>query len=515
MSGAGAAATTTHPIAAFAAVADALASAEKAFLDYRRAEPHARATLLEAIAEGIMAAGNELLAIADSETALGLSRLASERGRTVNQLRLFATLVREGSWVDARIDTADAARTPPKPDVRRMLVPIGPVAVFAASNFPLAFSVAGGDTASALAAGNPVVIKAHPAHPQTSDRVAAAVRAAVEQCGFPSGTFALLHGASPEVGMALVKHPLTRAVGFTGSLRAGRALFDAAAARAEPIPVFAEMGSTNPVFLLPGALDLRAEAIAVALADSVTLGVGQFCTKPGLVFGVEGPAWDRFAGAFERRIEEKSPARMLYPELQARFAEGVEKLEHTVGVARLARARQTGQPEPRAGQEPPLVSPVAWQVEASNFRQTPSLHEELFGPSTILIRASDADDLFEAARSLNGQLTAAVYGTERDLESLCTLIDLLGRKVGRVVFNGVPTGVEVGSAMNHGGPYPATTDVRTTSVGTAAIVRFARPLCYQDAPESMLPAELRNRNTRGIWRLINNRHTRDDVAPAL
>jgi alpha-ketoglutaric semialdehyde dehydrogenase len=366
-------------------VDEALVGAEEAFLEVRRAEPHARAGLLDAIADEIVAAGDDLLATADSETALGLPRLTSERGRTVHQLRLFATVVREGSWVDARIDTADAARTPPKPDVRRLLVPIGPVAVFAASNFPLAFSVAGGDTASALAAGNPVVVKAHPAHPQTSDRVAAAVRAAARRCGFPSGTFALVHGASPEVGMALVKHPLTRAVGFTGSLQAGRALFDAAAGRAEPIPVFAEMGSTNPVFVLPDALEQRAAAIAKALADSASLGAGQFCTKPGLIFGVAAPGWDSLADAFAERIEGKASARMLYPELAARFAEGVEKLERTHGVARLGRPRQ---PDLRAEHGPPRVSPVAWQVEVSHFLQNPSLHEELFGPSTILIRAS-------------------------------------------------------------------------------------------------------------------------------
>jgi NADP-dependent aldehyde dehydrogenase len=270
------------------------------------------------------------------------------------------------------------------------------------------------------------------------------------------------------------------------------------------------MGSTNPVFLLPGALEQRAAAIGAALADSATVGVGQFCTKPGLVFGVTGAAWDQFVGAFAQRIEEKASARMLYPELAARFVEGVEKLEGTHAVARLGRPRQ---PALRAEQGPPLVSPVAWQVDASHFLQTPSLREELFGPSTILIRASDADELLEAARGLDGQLTATIYGTERDLVSPCTLVDVLERKVGRVVFNGVPTGVEVGPAMNHGGPYPATTDVRTTSVGTAAILRFARPLCYQDALDRMLPAELRNRNARGIWRLIDNRYTRDDVAP--
>jgi NADP-dependent aldehyde dehydrogenase len=272
------------------------------------------------------------------------------------------------------------------------------------------------------------------------------------------------------------------------------------------------MGSTNPVFLLPGALEQRAAAIGAALADSATLGLGQMCTKPGLVFGLAGAAWDEFAGAFAARIDGKASARMLYRDLAARFAEGLQKLERTPGVARLGRSRQSA---PNAEPAALLVSPVAWQVEASHFLQTPSLREELFGPSSILIRAPHADDLVEAARSLDGQLTAAVYGTERDLASFSTLIDVLGRKVGRVIFNGAPTGVEVGAAMNHGGPYPATTDVRTTSVGTAAILRFARPLCYQDALDPVLPVELRNRNERAIWRLIDNRYTRDDVAPAV
>ncbi|HEV3192023.1 MAG TPA: aldehyde dehydrogenase (NADP(+)), partial [Polyangiaceae bacterium] len=452
-------------------------------------------------------AGDELLATADSETALGLPRLTSERGRTVNQLRLFAAVVREGSWVDARIDTADPARTPPKPDVRRLLVPMGPVAVFAASNFPLAFSVAGGDTASALAAGNPVVVKAHPAHPRTSDRVAAAVQAAARRCGIRNGTLALVHGASPEVGMALVRHPLTRAVGFTGSLRGGRALFDAASARPEPIPVYAEMGSTNPVFVLSGALEERGAEIATALGDSVTLGVGQFCTKPGLIFAVDGPACDRFAHALAERIEGKPAARMLYPALAERFAEGIQTVERTRGVRRLGQAAALGE---RKG-EGDVARPVAWHVGAADFLTAPALREETFGPSTILVRAADAHDLVRAARTFEGQLSGAVYGTPADLAGAAALIDVLGRKVGRLIFNGVSTGVEVTPAMNHGGPYPATTDVRSTSVGTAAILRFARPLCYQNATDSLLPAELTDRNVRGIWRLVNNRLTRDDV----
>jgi 2,5-dioxopentanoate dehydrogenase len=490
-----------------APVDEALTAAEAAFADYGRAEPEVRAGFLEAIADEIVAAGGELLALADSETALGLPRLTSERGRTVNQLRLFAAVVREGSWLDARIDTADPSRTPPKPDVRRLLVSMGPVAVFAASNFPLAFSVAGGDTASALAAGNPVVVKAHPAHPRTSDRVAAAVHAAARRCGLPSGMLGIVHGAGPEVGLALVRHPLTCAVGFTGSLRAGRALFDAASARPEPIPVHAEMGSTNPVFVLPNAIDERGPAIATALADSATLGVGQFCTKPGLIFAVAGPACDRFAGVLAERMEGKPVARMLYPALAARFADAIDTLGRTRGVRRLGQAAAPDAHDEEAG----TARPVAWQADQADFLGAPALREETFGPSTILVRLVDAHDMIRAARTLEGQLTGTVYGTATDLAGAAALIDVLERKVGRLIFNGVPTGVEVGAAMNHGGPYPATTDVRSTSVGSAAILRFARPLCYQDAAASVLPAELWDRNVRGIWRLIDNRWTRDDV----
>jgi NADP-dependent aldehyde dehydrogenase len=309
------------------------------------------------------------------------------------------------------------------------------------------------------------------------------------------------------VGLALVRNPITRAVGFTGSLRAGRALFDAAAARPEPIPVYAEMGSTNPVFVLPGALEERGAAIATALGDSATLGIGQFCTKPGLIFAVAGPACDRLAGALAERIEGKPAARMLYPALAARFLDGIEALGRTRGVRRLG---QVAAPPARDAQEG-MAQPVAWQVDLTDFLWAPALREETFGPSTILVRAAEAHDLVRAARTLEGQLTATLYGTPADLAGAAALIDVLERKVGRLVFNGVPTGVEVGAAMNHGGPYPATTDVRSTSVGTAAILRFARPLCYQDAVASVLPPELGDRNVRGIWRLVDNRWTRDDV----
>jgi alpha-ketoglutaric semialdehyde dehydrogenase len=480
----------------------ALTEAEAAFSAYAAAEPSQRAALLDAIAGEIMALGDDLLGTTDAETGLGQVRLTGERLRTVNQLRLFAEVVREGSWADARIETADPARKPPKPDMRRLLIPLGPVGVFSASNFPYAFSVAGGDTASALAAGNPVVVKAHPAHPRTSDMVAGAVRAAVERCGFPAGVFSLIHGG-PDVGVALVQHPLTRAVGFTGSLHAGRILFDVACARPEPIPFYGEMGSLNPVFVLPGALAERGAAIGAALADSATMGVGQFCTKPGLIFALGGAGWEELTQALRERIAAKEAARMLYPDLAARFRQGADTLAATAGVTSLAQAP--------AGADAATGRPAAWLVGVDAFLRQPALREELFGPSTIVVRADSAGQLLEAAKALAGQLTATVHGNEADLAAARPLLALLQRKAGRLVFNGIPTGLDVNAATNHGGPYPATTDVRTTSVGTAAMLRFARPVTYQDAASSVLPAELRDINERGIWRLVNGRMTRDNV----
>jgi NADP-dependent aldehyde dehydrogenase len=488
-------------------LAAVLEAAEAAFAVFREAPAETRAGLLEEIAEGLLGFGDRLLETADQETSLGLPRLQGERGRTVNQLRLFAAVVREGSWVDARIDRRDPARTPPKPDVRRLLVPLGPVVVFAASNFPLAFSVAGGDTASALAAGCPVILRAHPAHPKTSAAVGAVVEGAVARCGLPPGVFSIVLGGDHAVGLELVRHPLARAVAFTGSLRGGRALFDAAAARPEPIPVYAEMGSTNPVFVLPGALAERGAALATALADSATQGTGQFCTKPGLVFAIDspdaGPGFAEFASGLAARIGTKAPARMLYPDIAARFREGVAALAGTAGVERLAEAQ--GVADDSAGR------PVAWQVSVADFLREPSLREEVFGPSTILVRARDLDELVAAAAALDGQLTASVHASPSDLEASAPLRAILERKVGRLLFGGVPTGVEVSAAMNHGGPYPASTDARTTSVGTAAILRFARPLCFQDAPAIALPPELRDNNARGIWRMIDGKLTRDDI----
>lgn len=484
---------------------DALLAAESAFTSYSKVEPERRAVLLETIAEELLALGDELLTVADGETGLGVPRLTGERTRTVNQLKLFASVVREGSWVDARIDRANPARQPPKPDLRRMLIPLGPVVVFAASNFPLAFSVAGGDTASALAAGCSVVLKAHPAHPETSQRVAAAIARALERCELPGGVFTLVSAPGYELGLSLVRHPLAQAVAFTGSLAGGRALFDAAAARPEPIPVYAEMGSTNPVFVLPGALAEQAAAIGRALGDSATLGTGQFCTKPGVVFACEGPGFDELARALGAQVAAKAPTKMLYPELAERFRVGAEQLARTPGVSELGQAP----PASAAG----LGRPLASQVDVDQFEQTPALHAELFGPSTLLVRLASPASFTRVASSLEGQLTATVHGTATDLSQADALLQILERKVGRLIFGGVPTGVEVSPAMNHGGPYPASSDVRSTSVGTAAITRFARPLCYQDAAQSVLPAELRDRNARGISRLLDGRLTRDDVSP--
>jgi alpha-ketoglutaric semialdehyde dehydrogenase len=481
----------------------ALRAAEASFVVFRAAPAETRARLLEAIADEILALGDDLLSVTDAETGLGLPRLQGERARTVGQLRRFAAVVREGSWVDARIDRRDATRTPPKPDVRRMLVPLGPVVVFAASNFPFAFSVAGGDTASALAAGCPVVLRAHPAHPETSERVAAAVKAAVARCGLPAGVFSVFVGGGHEIGLALVRHPLAQAVAFTGSLRGGRALYDAAAARPAPIPVYAEMGSTNPVFVLPGALAERGGALGAALADSAMLGVGQFCTKPGLLFAVEGPGFAAFTETLTARVTGKAPARMLYGDIAARFREGLAEVARAPGVERLAEASATS--------DVAFGRPVAWQVSLEDFLRAHALRDEVFGPSTIVVRAPSVDALARAAAALEGQLTATVHATAADLTGAGPLLAILERKVGRLVFGGVPTGVEVCAAMNHGGPYPASTDARSTSVGTAAIHRFARPLCYQDAAAAVLPPELADRNVRALWRLVDDRLTRDDV----
>jgi len=491
--------------AAGAAEVDAaMEEAEAAFAAYRETTGDQRAAFLERIAGEILALGDDLIRRAHAETGLPEARLTGERGRTVNQLQLFAGVAREGTWVDARIDPAEPNRPPaPRPDLRRMLMPLGPVVVFGSSNFPLAFSVAGGDTASALATGNPVVVKAHSGHPGTSELVASAVRRAVVACHLPAGIFSMLQGSGRVIGGALVRHPFARAVGFTGSRAAGRALFDAAAARPDPIPVFAEMSSLNPVFLLPGAVRERGAKIAAGLRTSMTLGVGQFCTKPGLVFGVAGAELDQFKQCLAGLLAAVEPATMLHAGICESYHHGLARSAAVAGVKLLARSSAAADAAQTQGES------VVLQTDAANFRMHPELAEEVFGPFALIVAAAAPAELEEVARGLEGQLTATVHGTPADLHQAAGLVRVLERKAGRLIINAFPTGVEVCPAMNHGGPYPATTDARFTSVGTAALQRFVRPVCYQDFPAALLPAALRDENPLGLWRLVNGRLTKD------
>ncbi len=487
-------------------VEHALQVADEAFAIYGRTSVEQRVTFLERIADEIIALGDKLLNRANLETGLPLDRLNGERARTCGQLRLFADLIAEGSWIDARIDTALPNRKPiPKVDLRRMLRPLGPVIVFGSSNFPFAFSVAGGDTASALAAGNPVIVKAHRSHPGTSELVAGAIIRAIEACKMPPGVFSMLHGSGQEIGTALVRHPLARAAGFTGSRVAGRALFDAANARPDPIPVFAEMASLNPVFILPGAMRDRGPALAEALKNSVTAGVGQFCTKPGLVFALGGPALQKFANKLASHIADVPPGTMLHAGICEAYHDGLEKVEAVKGITSFAMSEIEPDSAATHGE------PVIFTTDAKNFLRHPELHEEMFGPATILIDAPDMASLLRAALSLEGQLTATVHGTEEEIADATELLAILERKAGRLIINGFPTGVEVCPSMNHGGPYPATTDVRFTSVGTAAIQRFVRPVCYQNFPGPSLPPELRDSNPLKIMRTLDGTLTRAAV----
>jgi NADP-dependent aldehyde dehydrogenase len=488
--------------------ARAMEMAEEAYPAYRAQPPEAIAKLLDEIAAGLERAGGELIACAHLETRLPEPRLMNERARTAGQLRMFADLVREGSWVDARIDLADLARTPtPQPDLRRMLVSMGPVVVFGASNFPLAFSICGGDTASALAAGNPVVAKAHPAHPGTSEMAARIIQEAIQKTSMPPGTFSMLQGRRPQLSLALVGHPAARAVGFTGSLQAGRALWDVAAARPSPIPVFAEMGSLNPVFILPGALKAQPPALAQKLAASVTLGLGQMCTKPGQIAAMKSPDLDLLVEKLAALTSATPLGAMLYAGIAERYRDGLYQRSRAAGV-RLATPAIRESAEAGDGA---TVSAAVLVSDAPSFFANPTLSQELFGPATLVTACESREHLEEMARRLEGQLTVTIHGTEEDLREYASLIGILREKAGRIIFGGVPTGVEVKPAMHHGGPYPATTDPRFTSVGPAAILRFARPVCYQDCPQQWLPSELKDENPRNIFRLVNGEWTRAAV----
>ncbi len=478
-----------------------LRQSHEAFYTYRSRSGRQKAAFLEAIATEIEALGDPLIQQAMEETNLPEARLIGERGRTVNQLRQFAAMVNEGSWVDARIDTALPDRQPlPKPDLRKMMVPLGPVVVFGASNFPFAYSTAGVDTASALAAGCTVVLKAHPAHPRTSDKVAAAIEKAIKKCGEHPHVFQHVHAPSFEGGKLLVQHPLTKAVGFTGSFSGGKALYDYATGRKEPIPVFAEMGSINPVFILPGAVRMRGEKVAEMYAASITQGVGQFCTNPGLMLSIQTPELESFSRELAAKIRAVAPATMLHPGIAKNYVANRGKALREKGVTLIAESATPAQ----MNQGIPTVA----SVNAAEFMRNPALLEEVFGPYSLLVISKDREEMFKALEAIPGQLTATIIGEEDELEQNADFIQRVSDRVGRVIINGVPTGVEVCPAMHHGGPFPATTDSRFTSVGIDAAKRWVRPVSYQNFPHQLLPQELQDQNPLGIWRLVNNTWTK-------
>ena len=478
-------------------VAAAVAAASDAYPAYRHSSAAERAQFLDTIAEEIDALGDDFIAEVMRETALPAARLQGERSRTSNQMRLFAKVLRRGDFYGARIDTALPQRQPlPRPDVRQLKIGIGPVAVFGASNFPLAFSVAGGDTAAALAAGCPVVFKAHSGHLVTSELVANAIERAVKRSKMPAGVFNMIYG--DRVGAQLVKSAGIQAVGFTGSLRGGRALCDMAAARPQPIPVFAEMSSINPIILLPQALESRGETIARELAASVVVGCGQLCTNPGLLLGVRSPALTRFIEQLQQAMAAQSPQTMLNSAGLKSYGAGVERFKQHAGVSLLAAG----------GSSDTQAVPHLFKGDASLlFAQEAPLEEEVFGPSTVIVELDTCEQLLDFARTMHGQLTATLQAESADLHANQDLIALLEHKAGRLLVNGFPTGVEVCDAMVHGGPYPATSDPRGTSVGTLAIERFLRPICYQNYPDELLPAALQNANPLGLLRLVDGEQT--------
>lgn len=474
-------------------VAEACALAEAAAEDFGGLAPTVRAAFIEKVAEEILAIGDILIETAMAETGLPRARLEGERMRTANQLRMFAAEVREGRWLDATIDPALPDRAPPRPDLRRMNLPLGPVAVFGASNFPLAFSVAGGDTAAAFAAGCPVVVKGHPAHPATGELVARAVQRAVAAAGLPEGVFSYLPGRSNALGAALVGDPRIKAVGFTGSRAGGLALMAIAAQRPEPIPVYAEMSSVNPVVLMPAALAARAEALGEAFVGSLTLGAGQFCTNPGLVVAIDGPDLDRFAAAAAAALARVEPPAMLTPGIHAAYGKGLAALDGR------ARRLASGQ----AASAPNRCSGAIFTVSAAEFAADPMLAEEVFGAASLIVRCTDLAEMARIVAGLEGQLTATLQLDPTDEAAAAAILPLLQARAGRVLANGWPTGVEVTPAMVHGGPFPATSDGRSTSVGTLAMARFLRPVCWQDIPDALLPPPLQAANPWHLPRRVD------------
>jgi alpha-ketoglutaric semialdehyde dehydrogenase len=467
-----------------------------AFHIYRKMSLKRRADFMRAIAIELEACGDELIQVAMRETNLPEARMINERGRTIFQLNSYADACEKGEWLEARIDTAVTDKNPPKPDIRKMLVPLGPVVVFGSSNFPLAYSTAGGDTACAFAAGCPVIIKAHPAHPQTSETVASAILKAADKCKMPKGIFAHVHGVSFDVGKVLVMHTHTKAVGFTGSYIGGKQLFDWANERKEPIPVFSEMGSINPVFLLPEKLKASPADIAKMYAGSITLGGGQFCTNPGLMIGLDSDDLRTFIHDLGKAIQQTAPGPMLHPGIVKAYKENkgnalLQDDVHLVAESETAIKENEGLP---------TIATASGQAFLSN----PVLHKEVFGPYSLVIRCRDMNEMTEVAKHLEGQLTSTLMATETDIKNNDELVEAVKDICGRFILNGVPTGVEVCLSMHHGGPFPATTDARFTSVGADGIKRFARPICFQNWPNELLPEELKDENPLGIWRTVNN-----------
>ncbi len=483
-------------------IEEAVHLASEAFKEFRAISGTKKAAFLNTIADEILALDNELITTYMSETGLPEGRAKGERGRTVGQLRTFATLVEEGSWVEARIDPAQPDRTPmPRVDLRKMLVPIGPIVVFGASNFPLAYSTAGGDTASALASGCPVIVKSHPMHAGTGELIASAIHKAAEKTGMPNGVFSNLNSSGIEVGQELVKHPKVKGVGFTGSIRGGRALLDLASKRPEPIPVFAEMGSINPVVILPKALEEKATSLAKTYAGSITLGTGQFCTNPGLILGIKSDGLTNFIETLASEIVTIAPQCMLHPNI------------HNAYSNNKARAQAQKNVQTKANIDEAVTENYAQQavatVDGKTFLENTTLHEEVFGPFSLVVQCDNKTQLEEIITNLEGQLTGTLISEQNEAIAYPSIVNALSERVGRIIFNGVPTGVEVAPAMQHGGPYPASTDSRFTAVGRDAIKRWVRPFSYQDWPNELLPNELKNENPLGILRLINDQETKE------
>ncbi|MBN8862329.1 MAG: aldehyde dehydrogenase (NADP(+)) [Sphingobacteriales bacterium] len=481
----------------------AMQQAWTAFQTYKNSSLQQRADFMRAIADELAQSATELVHIAMEETQLTEARLRSELARTQFQLTSYGAACERGAWLDVRIDTALPDRQPPRPDIRKMLVPLGPVVVFGAANFPFAYSTAGGDTACAFAAGCPVIVKAHPAHARTSELAAACIERAAMKCGMPAGIFAHLHGVSNEVGKALVEHTYTRAVGFTGSFAGGKQLFDWANQRKQPIPVFAEMSSINPVFLLPEKLETDGVSVAEQYAASITLGVGQFCTNPGLLIAVASPALDNFIGELSAAIQRTVPGTMLHTGIFKNYVERRAIALSQADVEMLAVSAQ----EPQYNQAAATLA----TVPASVFLTNPLLHQEVFGPYSLLVQCSSLDEMLQVAQALEGQLTTSVIATVAEAARHTALINAIQDICGRLILNGVPTGVEVCLSMQHGGPFPATTDSRFSAVGADGIRRFARPLAYQQWDNTLLPAALQDENPWGIWRTINDELTKEPV----